>query len=139
MDPSTSLQGPGSIRNRWHCLLGTAFVLLAGLAWRSHWLPLPHFLHKYGGDTLWSVMVYLGLAFLLHRQPVFRIALAALAFSWAVEFSQLYHTPWLDSLRSLRLGRLILGSTFNWPDFIAYAVGVGIGAMANCLFLLRKT
>ena len=51
-------------------------------------------------------------------------ALAALGFSFFIETTQLYHPPWLDQIRSARLGHLILGSTFNPPDFLAYLVGV---------------
>ena len=36
--------------------------------------------------------------------------------------------PWIDALRSTLPGRLVLGSTFNWLDLSAYAVGIGLGA-----------
>jgi hypothetical protein len=32
-----------------------------------------------------------------------------------VEFSQLYHAPWIDTIRAARIGALVLGSTFNAP------------------------
>lgn len=51
----------------------------------------------------------------------------ALVFSWSIEFLQLYHAPWIDSIRSTLMGRLVLGSTFNSPDLIAYLVGIAIG------------
>jgi hypothetical protein len=56
------------------------------------------------------------------------VALLALTFSSAVEFSQLYNAPWIDALRATLPGRLVLGSTFNWPDLPAYALGVGHAA-----------
>lgn len=58
-----------------------------------------------------------------------RLALLALGIAWAVEFSQIYHAPWIDAVRSTRLGRLALGFTFNWPDLLAYAAGIGIIAV----------
>jgi len=54
--------------------------------------------------------------------------LISLGFAWGIEFSQLYHAPWLDHLRSSLPGRLILGSTFNAPDLVAYVVGIVFGA-----------
>ena len=54
--------------------------------------------------------------------------------SFLVETSQLYHSPWIDSIRSTRLGALVLGSVFNWPDFPAYVVGVLIGVALEFLF-----
>ena len=56
------------------------------------------------------------------------LALTALSFAWAVEFSQLYHAPWIEALRATLPGRLILGSTFNWPDLPAYAIAIALGA-----------
>jgi len=48
----------------------TALVLLAvtiplGLLWRH--LPLPLFIWKYGGSTLWTIALYLTLVVLLPR------------------------------------------------------------------------
>jgi len=53
----------------------------------------------------------------------------ALAFSVAVELSQLYHAPWIDSIRHTTIGGLILGFDFVWSDLVCYAVGVGIGVV----------
>lgn len=103
-------------------------VVAAGLLWRSGLITLPSSLSKYGGDALWALMVFVGFGFLLPRSSTSAVALLALAFSWGVEFSQLYHTPWLDAARATLPGRLVLGNTFNWPDLPAYALGIGIGA-----------
>jgi hypothetical protein len=103
-------------------------VVAAGLLWRSGLIPLPQWLSNNGGDALWALMVFLGFGFLMPRKTTGMIALLALAFSWGVEFSQLYHAPWIDSIRATLPGRLVLGSTFNWPDLIAYAVGIALGA-----------
>lgn len=51
-------------------------------------------------------------------------AAVALAVSWAVEFSQLWHAPWLEQLRATRLGPLVLGSGFDSRDLVSYAAGV---------------
>jgi hypothetical protein len=71
---------------------------------------------KYGGDALWALMVFFGFGFLF-------------GFAWAIEFSQIYHAPWFDAIRASRPGHLVFGSTFNWPDLPAYAVGVALGAL----------
>lgn len=106
-------------------------VVALGLLWRSPLVALSPFLRKYGGDALWALMVYLGFRFLLaHRSPLWSVGLALL-FATAIEFSQLYHPPWLDALRELRLGRLILGSSFNWPDLPAYTFGIFAGAAVD--------
>lgn len=102
-------------------------VIAAGLTWRSDANPVSPFLHKYGGDALWALLVFLGFRCLLIRTALLWVTLVALAFCFAVEFSQLYHAPWIESIRNTRLGALALGSTFNAPDLVAYAAGVALG------------
>jgi hypothetical protein len=76
-------------------------------------------------------MVFVGFGFLFPRASTLLIALLALGVAWGVEFSQLYHAPWIDAIRATTPGKLVLGNTFNWPDLIAYAVGVALGALAE--------
>lgn len=106
-------------------------VVVAGLLWRSSFMPLPASVAKYGGDALWALMVFVGFGFLLPRASTSVLALMTLTFSWGIEFSQLYHAPWIDALRATLPGRLVLGSTFNWPDLPAYALGIGMAAWAE--------
>jgi hypothetical protein len=115
-----------------------ALVIAMGLLWRSGLLPLPPFLTKYGGDALWALVVFLCFGFVFCRSSTWRIVVAALGFTWSVEFLQLYHADWIDAIRSTRLGRLVLGTTFNGPDLIAYVIGIALGAFAECLYLNRS-
>ena len=54
-------------------------------------------------------------------------ACVAMLFSLDVEISQLYHAPWIDSIRRTTLSGLLLGFGFIWSDLACYAVGVAIG------------
>jgi hypothetical protein len=124
-------QSPPLSRNRL-LYAGLALVVVAaGLLWRASFMPLPPGVSKYGGDALWALMVFVGFGFLLPRASTLTIALLALTFSWGVEFSQLYHAPWIDAVRATIPGRLVLGNTFNWPDLPAYVVGIVLGAVAE--------
>lgn len=118
-------------RNRWCYLLLAVLVMASGLLWRSRFLSLPPFMTKYGGDALWALLVFVGFGFLFPRISTLRLVLISLGFAWAVEFSQLYHVPWIDSIRATRIGYLILGSTFNWPDLPAYVLGIALGGLAE--------
>ena len=118
--------------------IATALIIGTGLLWRSGIVPLPVFLAKYGGDALWALVVFLCFGFAFSRSSTTRIALVALCFSWSVEFLQLYHVPWLDGIRSTRLGHLVLGETFNSPDLLAYVIGIALGAFAERVFLNEK-
>jgi hypothetical protein len=48
-----------------------------------------------------------------------------------VEISQLYHAPWIDSIRQTALGGLVLGFGFLWTDLVCYSVGIFIGSFTE--------
>ena len=112
-------------------------VIGMGLLWRSGWVPLPRSVSKYGGDALWALMVFFGLGFVFVRGSTLRVGVCAVCFAWSVEFLQLYHAPWIDRIRSARLGHLVLGSVFNGPDLMAYVVGIGVGVVVEWGWLRR--
>lgn len=78
---------------------------------------------KYAGVALYAALVYaLVVVVAPGRRPVV-VAALALGFCWAVELAQL--TPWPAALSARSVvARLVLGSTFNPPDLMWYAVGV---------------
>jgi hypothetical protein len=108
-------------------LIASASVLGIGSRRLAH--SLPWFIAAYAGDTLWALAVFLGIGLLLPRASTGRVALLALAVSLMVEVSQLYHAPWIDSIRQTTLGGLILGYDFAWSDLLCYAIGVGLGVL----------
>lgn len=110
-----------------------ALACLLGIGSRRYSHALPWFMAAYAGDTLWALAAFLGFGLVLPRQSTARVALMAVAFSVAVELSQLYHAPWIDSIRHTTLGGLILGFGFLWSDLACYALGVGLGVAIEIL------
>jgi len=110
-------------------------VSLLGIGSRRYADALPGFIASYAGDSLWAVAAFLGIGLLLPRASTVRVALLAMALSVAVELSQLYHAPWIDSIRETTLGGLILGFGFVWSDLACYAAGIGLGV---CLEILLR-
>lgn len=86
---------------------------------------------KYPGDAFWALMVFLGWGVVFPGVSTARLAAVALATCGLVELSQLYRAPWIDSIRGTTLGHLVLGSGFTWGDFVAYGIGVGVGALGE--------
>jgi hypothetical protein len=76
------------------------------------------------GDALWAAMATWWIAAVAPGLRLAWRAAVALAFCFAVEFSQLVHLPALDTLRRTTAGHLALGSGFDRRDFAAYAAGV---------------
>src|SRR6478752_3070698 len=114
-------------RSRPLYILWIGLTIGAGLLLRSRFVSLPELVEKYGGDLLWALMAFFGFALLFRRSSTRRVGLISLGFAWGIEFLQLYHAPWIDGVRATRLGHLILGSTFNPPDLLAYAAGIALG------------
>jgi len=111
-----------------------ALVCLLGIGSRRYAHALPGFIADYAGDTLWALAAYLGFGMVLPRASARTIAILAMAFSVAIELSQLYHAPWIDSIRHTTIGGLILGFGFLWSDLICYAFGVGLGVAIETLW-----
>lgn len=73
------------------------------------------------GDTLYAVMVILGLALVLPR-PRLVVAALGLAWCWAVELAQLTGLP-AAAVAAWPPLRFVLGTTFQAVDLVAYVVG----------------
>ena len=108
-------------------LILIGMVSLLGIGSRHYRQVLPGFVAVYAGDTLWALVAFLGIGLILPRASTLTIALLAMSFSIAIEISQLYHAPWIDSIRQTTLGGLILGFGYLWSDLVCYALGVGLG------------
>jgi hypothetical protein len=109
-------------RTRYFALAGGTIVL--GLAVHGRGGALSPVVRDVLGDALWAAMAAWWIAAVA---PAIRLAwraAVALAFCFAVEFSQLVHLPALDALRRTAAGQLALGSGFDRRDFAAYTAGV---------------
>lgn len=119
-------------RPRWRSALLVGLLIGLGLASRSSLAAaLPVFLQTYAGDTLWAMLVFFGFALLCPAARSWQLAAAALAFSFAIEFSQLWQAPWLEALRSNRVAALVLGRGFLLSDLFCYSAGIALAALAD--------
>ena len=110
-------------------------VVLLGLGSRRFGPHLPGFVAAYAGDTLWATAAFLVIGLVLPRASTWAVALLAMSFSVLVEVGQLYHAPWIDTIRRTTLGGLVLGFDFVWSDLSCYAVGVGLGILIELALL----
>lgn len=127
-----------SLPRRRHPILGAVLLILTcalGLGSRRFGRFLPDLIATYAGDTLWALAAFLGIGLLLPRASTVFVAVLALAFSLAIEVSQLYHAPWIDTVRRTTPGGLVLGFDFAPSDLVCYAVGVGLGVLTErCVY-----
>jgi hypothetical protein len=115
-------------------LIWIALIVLStflGIGSRRYGEHLPGFVAAYAGDTLWAFVAFLVIGLLLPRSSTWAVAVLAMSFSVLIELSQLYHAPWIDSIRHTTVGGLVLGYGFLWGDTACYAVGVGLGMLVE--------
>ena len=112
-------------------ILSAIVIIFAGLASRRYRTHLPSFIGEDGGDVLWALMLFLAVSFVLVGRPHFQRCTISLVLACAVEVSQLYHAPWIDSIRNTTLGGLVLGFGFLWSDLVCYLFGIAAGVLAD--------
>jgi hypothetical protein len=116
-------------RNRLIYIILIIIITLFGLSTRMYQSFFPAMIAKYAGDTLWALMIFLGIGFLFNRWPTKWIVIVSFIFSFLIEFSQLYQAPWINNIRHTGLGGLVLGYGFLWSDLICYTIGIVIGVL----------
>lgn len=124
-------------RNRFLYLILIIITIILGLLSRKV-SGLPHVISTYSGDVLWAMMVFFIIAFIFNKKSTIFIISWVIIFSYSIEISQLYHAPWIDSIRNTTLGALVLGFGFLWSDLFCYTVGIIIGAIIDRLINYKK-
>ncbi|MDF2671948.1 MAG: hypothetical protein K0R09_213 [Clostridiales bacterium] len=118
-------------RNRAFYLIMIFVVICLGLLSRRMTAYIPYTINLYLGDSLWALMIYLIVCMIFRSWTTKRTALISILFCFSIEFSQLYHSNWIDVIRRTTLGGLILGYGFLWRDLAAYLLGIGFGIVID--------
>lgn len=106
-------------------------VICLGLLSRRMTTYIPDIIDLYLGDSLWALMIYLIICMFFNSWPIKKVTLISILFCFLIEFSQLYHSNWIDMIRRTTLGGLILGYGFLWRDLVAYLLGIGFGIIID--------
>lgn len=106
-------------------------TVAAGLAIRFAPLGLPWLVMKYGGSTLWAVMIYWVLAALLLARKPAPLALLAGALATLIELTRLWHPAALDAFRQTLAGVILLGKYFSIRNIVAYWIAIFAGALVD--------
>lgn len=119
-------------RNR-RLLLVLIFVTPLGFYTKFYTGPLQDWVNNSLGGVFYEIFWCLVLALLFRRLRPVSIAGVVLLVTCALEFLQLWHPPFLESLRVNFIGATILGSSFTWSDFPYYLIGSIMGYyLLNC-------
>jgi len=82
------------------------------------------------GDALYAALLYVVVAAIAPRASARTVALLAFAACAAVEVFQLSGIP-AQLAQTLPAAALVLGTTFQWTDLLAYALGAAAAGMVD--------
>jgi hypothetical protein len=108
-------------RARFAAVLGIVAPL--GLLTKLYAGPGAHWVGAQAGGLLYVVFWSFAALALRPRWSPARVTVAVAVATSLLEFSQLWHPPFLVGLRASFLGHALLGSTFAWLDFPYYGAG----------------
>ncbi len=112
---------------RWRTIVSLAIILPIGLLYSHYRYSTSWLNQEVGGifyEIFWCLFAFL---FIPTRRAIWQIPLWVLVITSLVEFLQLWHSPFLNLVRSFWWGKMLLGSAFTWVDFPYYFIGSGLG------------
>ena len=95
------------------------------------------FIRPFVGDVLVVVLLYLFLRVFLMCGKAPLVA-GVLLFAWAIEVGQYFNLVSILGLQDFKVARVVIGSTFDMMDLLAYSVGAFLLMIPELLFLRRK-
>jgi hypothetical protein len=124
------------MKTRIYILLSLMIIIPLGLCTKWYHGPVQAWVNDSLGGVFYEIFWCLvGLWFFAKSKP-WRIALIVLLATCMLEVLQLWHPLFLQILRSNFSGKMILGTTFVWSDFLYYILGSGLGWLW-LVFLLK--
>lgn len=112
---------------RWKIILSLVVIVPAGFYTKFYRGPGASWVNDSFDGVLYEIFWCLLAALFLPNVRPALIAAWVLTLTCILEFLQLWHPPFLESVRSHFLGAVILGTTFDWTDFPYYFAGSAIG------------
>ncbi|MFQ5706283.1 MAG: DUF2809 domain-containing protein [bacterium] len=113
---------------RLRLLASLLVVTPIGFASKLYQGPGAWWLNDYGGGVLYEIFWILLAAWVVPHARSFWLGTSVFLVTSVLEFLQLWHPRFLETLRSTFLGQTLLGTTFVWWDFPHYVLGCALGA-----------
>lgn len=97
-----------------------------GLSTKFYQGPCEQWVRPYVGDIFYPMFWYFLARLVWPRLSRLWWAVSVFGSCALVEVSQLWKPAFLQALRQNFFGAVLLGSGFDWPDFLYYAIGIGL-------------
>lgn len=112
-----------SIKFNWYYFVLT--ILLLGLEILIALFAHDSIIRPYIGDLLVVILIYCFVKSFVNT-PVFMTAVSVLLFSYTVEILQYLKIINVLGLQHSGIARMVIGTSFEWIDLLAYTAGVAI-------------
>ena len=90
------------------------------------------------GGVLYVIFWSLLFSICFIRPRAWKIAVIVLLTTCLLEFLQLWHPPFLQTIRSTFLGVSLIGNSFSWSDQLHYVIGFILSGILITLFNQHK-
>ena len=112
---------------RWIIFAIVIALVAIGLASKFYQGPLAFWVNNSFSSLFYEMFWIFLVIFIWLRLSPGWVAFWVFIVTSALEFMQLWKPPFLQAIRSTLIGRLLLGTTFVWGDFLYYLIGCVLG------------
>jgi hypothetical protein len=98
-----------------------------GLASKFYQGPLQFWVNNSFSSIFYELFWIFLVVFIQPRLSPGWVAFWVFMVTAVLEFMQLWKPPFLQAIRATLIGRLLLGTTFVWGDFLYYVLGCVVG------------
>ena len=84
-----------------------------------------NFIRPFFGDFLVVILIYCFIKSFFNS-PLVITAIGVLLFSYLIEVLQYFNIVKILGLQNSNLARVVIGTSFEWTDLIAYTLGIGL-------------
>lgn len=117
-----------SLKSRWLTFLSLLVITALGLLSKFYSGFGYKWVNNYAGGIFYEIFWCLFLFFFTaNKLALFKIPILVFCITCVLEILQLGKVPFLETIRATLIGRLLLGTTFSWLDFLHYMIGCLIG------------
>jgi hypothetical protein len=108
---------------RTRILVALLLITPAGFATKFYRGPFSAWVADSLSGVFYEVFWCLAASFFFMRTGGKKTAIWVFAVTCILEIFQLWHPPFLETIRSTFIGRALIGTSFSWLDFLHYALG----------------
>jgi hypothetical protein len=110
------------LKKKW-TLLAIIIVIPLGFYSKFYDGPASNWVNNSLGGVLYVIFWSLLFSVLIAGSKPWKIVSWVFMITCAIEFLQLWHPPFLETIRSTFIGAAFLGNSFSWLDIAYYVIG----------------